>query len=218
MRKRERASGRSSTFPLTTTERTGRQADKDIETLEQWIQAYPRDTVPQDNLALAEQAVGQAEKALANASEALRLNPKDPYAYQNVAAAYLALNRYDEAKAVAEQAIAQKAEPWSIHITLYQVGVHSGRRRRHAEELEHAAGKVEEPVIVLQHAPGECALGKIKDARASFARGVSVAQAQGRKEFAAMILGAEAFCDAGVGFPARSSPVDECGAGSCREH
>jgi tetratricopeptide (TPR) repeat protein len=178
-----------------------KQADKDIETLEQWIQSYPRDTIPRDNLALAEEGVGQPEKALANASEALRLNPKDPYAYQNVAGAYLALNRFDEAKAVAEQAIAQKAEPWSIHITLYQLAFIRGDEAAMQRELEHAAGKIEEPVIVLYHAMGECALGKIKDARASFARGASVAQAQGREEFAATILGIEAACDANTGFP-----------------
>jgi len=178
-----------------------RQADKDIETLEQWIQAYPRDTIPRDNLALAENTVGQPEKALANASEALRLNPKDPYAYQNVAAAYLGLNRFDEAKAVAEQAIAQKAEPWSIHITIYELAFIRGDEAAMQRELEHAAGKIEEPVIVLYHAMGECAQGRIKDARASFARGVSVAQAQGRKEFAASILGVEAACDANAGFP-----------------
>jgi tetratricopeptide (TPR) repeat protein/predicted Ser/Thr protein kinase len=177
-----------------------RQADKDIETLEQWIQAYPRDTIPRDNLALQEEGVGQSEKALASASEALRLNPKDPYAYQNAAAEYLLLNRYDEAKAMGEQAIAQKAEPWSIHITLYELAFIRGDDGAMKRELEQAAGKVQEPVIVLYHAMGECALGKIKDARASFARAVSVAQGQGRKEFAAAILGAEAFCDAGAGF------------------
>ena len=178
-----------------------RQADKDIETLEQWIQAYPRDAVPRDNLALEEEGVGQPEKALANASEALRLNPKDPYAYQNVAAAYMALNRYDEAKAVAEQALAQKAEPWSMHITLYQLAFIRGDEGAMQRELEHAAGKVEEPVILWLHAAGECALGKIREARASHARGASVAQAQGRKELAASILGSEAFCDFDAGYP-----------------
>ena len=177
-----------------------RQANKDIETLEQWIQAYPRDGVPQDNLALEENAVGQPEKALANASAALRLNPKDPYAYQNVAESYLGLNRYDEAKAVAEQAIAQKAEPWSIHIMVYELAFIRGDEAAMQRELEHAAGKVEEPVVVMYHATGECALGKIRNARESYGRGVNVAQAQGRKEFAATILGAEARCDAGLGF------------------
>jgi tetratricopeptide (TPR) repeat protein len=177
-----------------------RQADKDIETLEQWIQAYPRDTIPRDNLALQEEGVGQSEKALASASEALRLNPKDPYAYQNAAEEYLLLNRYDEAKAMGEQAIAQKAEPWSIHIDLYEVAFIRGDDGAMQREVEQAAGKVQEPVIILYHAMGECAQGKIKDARASYARSVSVSQAQGRKEFAATILGAEAFCDAGAGF------------------
>jgi len=147
-----------------------------------------------------EASVGHPEKALASASEALRLNPKDPYAYQNVAADYLLLNRYDEAKAVAEQAIAQKAEPWSIHITLYQIAFIRGDEGAMQRELEHAAGKGEEPVIVLQHALGQCALGKIKDARASYAHALSVAQAQGRKELGAGVLANEAGCDAGLGF------------------
>jgi len=178
-----------------------RQADKDIEILEQWIQAYPRDTVPRNNLSLMEAAVGQPEKALASASEALKLNPKDPYAYSNLAAAYMALNRYDEAKAVAEQAVAQKAEPWSIHVNLYQIAFIRGDDGAMQREVEQATGKVQEPVIGLVRAAGECAQGKIKSARASYARAVSVAQTQGRKEYAATILGAEASCDAGVGFP-----------------
>jgi serine/threonine protein kinase/tetratricopeptide (TPR) repeat protein len=118
-----------------------RQTDKDIEILEQWIQTYPRDTIPRDNLALVEVAVGQPEKAVASASEALKLNPKDPYAYADLAAGYMALNRYDEAKAVAEQSIAQKAEPWSIHIDLYEVAFIRGDEGAMQREVEQAAGK-----------------------------------------------------------------------------
>ncbi len=114
--------------------------------------AYPRDTVPRDNLALGEAAIGQPEKALASASEALKLNPKDPYVYANLAPAYMALNRYDEAKAVAEQAIAQKGRAVSIHVHLYQIAFIRGDDGAMQREVEHAAGKVEEPVIVLYHA------------------------------------------------------------------
>jgi tetratricopeptide (TPR) repeat protein/predicted Ser/Thr protein kinase len=178
-----------------------RQDEKDIEILEQWIQAYPRDSVPLDNLALIEAADGQPEKAMASASEALKLNSKDPYAYANLTVAYTALNRYDEAKAVAEQAIAQKAEPWSIHVALYQLAFIRSDDGGMQREVEQATGKVQEPVIGLVHAAGECSQGKIKEARANYARAVSVAQAQGRKEYAATILGAEAFCDAATGFP-----------------
>jgi tetratricopeptide (TPR) repeat protein/predicted Ser/Thr protein kinase len=177
-----------------------RQDDKNIEILEQWIQTYPRDTIPRDNLALVETGDGQPEKAMASASEALKMNPKDPYAYANLAAAYMALNRYDEAKAVAEQAIAQKAEAWAVHVYLYQIAFLRGDGGAMQKEVELAAGKVQEPVIGLTRAAGECAQGKIKEARADYARAASVAQAQGRKEYAATILGAEASCDAGVGF------------------
>jgi len=177
-----------------------RQEDKDIEILEQWIQAYPRDGVPRDNLALVEGTIGQLEKALASASEALKINSKDPYAYSNLASAYMALNRFDEAKAVAEQAIAQKAEPWSVHIVLYEIAFIRGDSAGMQQQLEQGAGKAWEPVIIFLQAQGECAQGKVKDARAAYAHGASVAQAQERKEYAATTLGAEATCDAETGF------------------
>jgi serine/threonine protein kinase/tetratricopeptide (TPR) repeat protein len=178
-----------------------RQEDKDIETLEQWIQAYPRDDVPRDNIALAESGIGQYEKSLANASEAVRLDPKDPYGYQNLTGAYLYLNRYDEAKAVADQAVAQKAEPWSIHNILYELAFLRGDEAAMRHEVERAAGKVEEPTVLLFQARGECALGEIKKARESFAHAASAAEARGAKERGAGVLAAEASCDAETGFP-----------------
>jgi serine/threonine protein kinase/tetratricopeptide (TPR) repeat protein len=177
-----------------------KQADKYIETLEQWTQAYPRDGVALDNLSLEEQELGQQEKALAHASEALRLNPKDAYAYQNVAAAYQYLNRYDEAKAVAEQAIAQKIDPWSLRMTLYWDAFVRGDEGAMQRDVAQAAGKVYEPIIDQLRGEGECAQGKIIKARESFAHGASIAQAHGNKEWGAMNLEAEASCDAEAGF------------------
>jgi tetratricopeptide (TPR) repeat protein len=177
-----------------------KQADKYVETLEEWIRAYPRDAVALDNLALEEQELGQHEKALANASEALRVNPKDAYAYQNVAASYQYLNRYDEAKAVAEQAIAQHIDPWSVHMTLYWDAYVRGDESAMQREVAQAAGKVYEPIIDQIRGEGECALGKVTKARESFAHGASVAQAHGNKEWGASNLEAEASCHAEVGF------------------
>jgi serine/threonine protein kinase/tetratricopeptide (TPR) repeat protein len=177
-----------------------KQADKYVDTLEEWIRAYPRDGVALDNLALEEQDLGQHEKALAHASEALRVNPKDAYAYQNVAAAYQYLNRYDEAKAVAEQAIAQHIDPWPVHMTLYWDAFVRGDESAMQREVEQAAGKVYEPIIDQIRGEGECALGKVTKARESFAHGASVAQAHGNKEWGASNLEAEASCDVEVGF------------------
>ena len=175
------------------------QEDKDIETLEQWKQAYPRDTIATDNLSLAQQDLGQFEKSLTNASEALKLNPKDPYAYQNTAAAYTYLNRYDEAKAIADQAIASKVEPWSIHMTLYWTDFIRGDEAAMQQEVAQSSGKVAESIIVLLQAQGQCAQGKIKSARESFRRAAAAAQARGFKEWSGLIRESEADCDAIMG-------------------
>ena len=176
-----------------------KQADKYVDTLEEWIKAYPRDGVAQDNLALEEQELGQDEKALAHATEAMRLNPKDAYAYQNVAASYQYLGRYDEAKAVAEQAIAQKIDPWSLHMTLYWDAYERGDQAAVQREAAVAAGKVYEPILDQLRGEGECALGKIAQARQTFAHGAGLAQAHGNREWAAANLEAEASCAALAG-------------------
>ncbi len=175
------------------------QEDKDLETLEQWKQAYPRDTVPLDNLSLVEQDLGQFDKSLANASAALQLNSKDPYAYQNTAAAYTYLNRYDEAKAIADQAIALRVEPWSVHMTLYWTDFIRGDDAAMRQEVAQSSGKVSESIIVLLQAQGQCAQGKIKSARESYARAAVAAQAHGFKEWSGLIRESEADCDAMMG-------------------
>jgi eukaryotic-like serine/threonine-protein kinase len=177
-----------------------RQLEKGVEIYEQWKQSYPRDSVPRDNLALAYEAMGQHEKAVANASEALRLDPKDPYAYQNLAGAYRSLGRSDDAKAVADQAIAQKVEPWTIHVLLYSLAFMRGDETAMRQEVEGAQGKPQEPVVMLLEAQGECAQGRIKKARESYARAVNAAKIRGYKELAANVVGTEATCDSELGF------------------
>src|SRR5271165_962231 len=177
-----------------------RQLDKQAETLEQWHQAYPRDTIPLNNLALVEQDLGQYDKSLTYASEAMKVNAKDPYAYQNLAAAYTYLNRYDEAKAVADLSVAQKVGPWSISMTQYWTAFIRGDAAAMQHEVEQASGKVAEPIIVFLRAQGECAQGKIGKARQDYTRARDAAQARGYKEWAALNVAGEADCDAQAGF------------------
>ena len=177
-----------------------RQFDKGIEIYEQWKQTYPRDCIPLDNLALAFEGLGQHEKAVANASEAIRLDPKDRYGYQNLAAGYQFLGRYDEAKAVADQAIAQKVDPWTIHIVLYNLAYLRGDEPAMRQEVERARGKPQESTLLLLEGQSECAQGQVKKARASYARAVTAAKIRDGKEVAAGVMGAEATCDSELGF------------------
>jgi eukaryotic-like serine/threonine-protein kinase len=172
--------------------------DKAIEVYEQWIQTYPRDTAPRDNLSLRYEAIGQPEKALASSSEAMRIEPNDGYAYQNVASAYLHLNRFDEARAVAEKAAAQNIGR-SVHFTLYSLAFIRGDQAAQQHEMDWATGKTDEPILLLLQAGARCSLGKMQSAGAAYAQAVSAAQRLGYKEFSGVILGAQASCEAHLG-------------------
>jgi serine/threonine protein kinase/tetratricopeptide (TPR) repeat protein len=173
-----------------------RDVDKAIEIYQQWVQTYPRDSVPRDNLALRYTILGQQSKALATSSDAMRLDPKDSYAYQNLADAYERLDRYDEAKAVAEQAPPQQR---SVHFTLYELAYIRGDEAAERHEVELAAGKPDEPLLLWFHARGEFALGKAKAARADYAQSEVSCRRLGYKEFSGIILAEEASGDALLG-------------------
>jgi len=175
-----------------------REIDKAIEIYEQWVQTYPRDSVPRDNLALRYSAIGQHEKALASSSEAMRIEPKDVYAFQNVADAYERVNRFDEARAVAERAAAQNMGR-SVHFTLFDLAFIRGDEAAERHELELAAGNPDEPILLMFQANAQCALGKLQPARAAFAQSESVSQRLGYKEFSGIILALQASCEAELG-------------------
>ncbi len=173
--------------------------DKAIEVYQQWVQIYPRDTVPLDNLSLRYTAIGQQEKALASSNASLRIAPKDAYAYQNAADAYERLNRFDEAKAVAERAMSQNLGNYSIHFTLFDLAFIRGDESGERREVEAGAGKSFEPITDMIFARSEFALGKVQRARADYAKGESAAEHLGYKEFSAVILALQASDDAQLG-------------------
>jgi serine/threonine protein kinase/Flp pilus assembly protein TadD len=173
-----------------------REIEKAIEIYELWVQTYPRETAPRDNLALRYQAIGQQEKALASSTEAQRIDAKDLYSYQNVADAYERLNRFDESRAVAEKAA---AEVRSVHFTLFELAFIRGDEAAERHELERAAGQPEEPIMLWMHARGECALGRLQRIRAAYAQSESASQRLGYKEFSGVILVDQAWCEAELG-------------------
>ncbi len=175
-----------------------RDVDKAIEIYEQWVQIYPRDSTPRDNLSLRYEVVGQPEKALASSSEAMRIDPKDAYAYQNVATAYIHLNRFDEARAVADRAVAQKIGR-SIHLALFELAFIRDDQAAQQHELESAAGSSEEPFLLWFHARAECGRGRLQPARAAYAQAETASQRLGYKEFSGLILGDQAGCEAELG-------------------
>ena len=148
-----------------------------------------------DNLALL-LPVGwvSPKKALPNAIDAMQLDSKDPFAYQNLSAIYLSLNRYDEAKAIAEQAIAQKTAPWTVYMTLAHLDFIRGDESDLQHQMEHSAGRTEEPVMLyLCRQPVRW---EKSSSPANFTRAVVASQARGHKDLHQRLWSNEASCDA----------------------
>jgi eukaryotic-like serine/threonine-protein kinase len=176
-----------------------REVDKAVETYELWKKTYPRDSVPWDNLSLRYEGIGQPDKALANASEAIRLDPKDSYAYQNVAEDYERLNRYDEAKAVIEKGSAEGMNVDTSRFTLYEIAFIQRDESAMQRQVDALRGNPLEPIILLFKAQGDCALGRLQNARQTFAQAANIAQSHGMKEFAGVLSTLGAACDAELG-------------------
>jgi len=176
-----------------------RDADKTIETYQQWIKTYPRDDVALDNLSLRYQSIGQFEKALEPATEALRLNPMDHFAYQNVADAYMGLNRFDEAKAILD-----KAEAQGIRLTAGQFNRFFIAYLQHDEPgmqrvMEGATAEVLKTILLMFKMQSEYSAGKTKDARQILSQMLDISRRTGSNEFAASTIILSAQLEAEMG-------------------
>ena len=141
------------------------ELQKDIENLELWIQTYPRDYPPRNNIAVEYSATGEFQKALAQALEALRLQPNDVLPYQNVVACYLRLNQLEEAKAIFKQAVEKKMDTPSLHNQRFTIASLEGDAQEMDRQAAWASGKTQESNVLLQQSQVAASRGQLKKAR-----------------------------------------------------
>jgi len=163
------------------------EIDQEIATYEAWTRAYPRDSVPIDNLALDYFTTGEFEKALALGKEGLRLDAGDAFAYGRIVSSYLSLNRFDEARAVADEAIAKKADSRAIHFSLFDLAFLKGDQAAMEKELALGKGTEHEPFLLGKKSAAESARGKLTVAQDSLREAEASAHRNGMKEFAAVL-------------------------------
>jgi tetratricopeptide (TPR) repeat protein/tRNA A-37 threonylcarbamoyl transferase component Bud32 len=180
-------------------ESTG-QLGKAIEIYEQWKQSYPRDTIPNDNLALAYAAFGQQEKALASSLQALQIDAKDGYAYQNAAGLYVALGRQEEARAILDQAAAQKSESLATKLIAYQLAFIRGDQAAMKRIVDSVKGSGDEPFLLGLAATAKYFQGRMREGRELSDTAVQKSEQQSR-EFAAGIRAAQGAIEMELGNP-----------------
>jgi len=173
--------------------------DKSVDTYEQWHKAYPRDSIPMNNLSLIYGALGQFDKELATSLDEMRADPDSIYSYQDLADAYLNSNRLDEAKSVAEQGLTKVPDAIGSHRQLMDIAYLRGDHADVERHLAWAKGRPEEQFILLAKAFYEFNAGKRKVSSQSLAEAQSVSQKLGNNEFSALIAGLSAYSASIVG-------------------
>ena len=143
-----------------------------------WTQAYPRDDVPHNNLAVNYEYLGQEERALAENLESLRLNPEEStITRSNLVNSYCRTNRLAEAKLAYQEAMSRKAETWLLHDARFGVAFMEGDTAEMERQLSSAQGKSDiEGALAAHQADVEAFHGHLARAREFSRRAVDSAQ------------------------------------------
>jgi predicted Zn-dependent protease len=165
-----------------------------------WVQTYPQDSIPHNNLAVSYALLGQWQKALPEALEAHKLAPDESISSMVVGATYLGLGRFDEAKAILNDALSRKLDVPNFHRVLYLIAFAQNDQPTAVHELSilsNSAPDVAAAALALA-APSEGYFGHLAKARALSHRAVADAERLGRKESAGYALASLAAIEAEV--------------------
>jgi eukaryotic-like serine/threonine-protein kinase len=162
---------------------------KAIENYELWIQTYPRDFSPRNNIAAVYSQGGNYEKALPQVLEAQRLQPDDRLPYENLAFLYLNLNRLEEAKAIYKQALEKKLDTPGLHQTRFSIAYLEGDAQEMDRQAAWATGKPEEYFYLFARAQIAATRGRLKEARELYQKSFEYAKKTDLQSGAGMAAG-----------------------------
>src|ERR1700722_11478626 len=172
--------------------------DKTIPVYQLWIETYPRDTIPRNNLGVAYQQLGLWDKALSQGLEALRMGPDESIYAIQVGASYLALGRLDECKATLQGAISRKIDvPWFHRILYYAAFVQNdaAEMERQLALMSNSSPDAAAFAIWLR-GDSEAYVGHLKKAQELFQRASAAFETASGKETATAVLVDQAFIEA----------------------
>ena len=106
---------------------------------ELWVQAYPRDLVPVNNLGDVWQTLGQYDKARESFRKSLALAPGE-ITYANDVLSSINLNHLAEAETTAREARAKSLDSDSLRLYMYEIAFLQGNALAMAKQVRRAAG------------------------------------------------------------------------------
>jgi eukaryotic-like serine/threonine-protein kinase len=160
--------------------------DKAAQAYNLWIDTYPRDDGPRNNLSLIYGVLGQQQKSLDLAKAEFDLNQASALNRSNLAQSYVSVGRLDEARATAESAQSSQLDSANMHGVLYQIAFLSGDTAGMAKEVAWSAGKPGiEDILLSSEATSAASAGHLLKARELIRQAVNSALRADEKETAA---------------------------------
>jgi serine/threonine protein kinase/tetratricopeptide (TPR) repeat protein len=182
-----------------------RQVTRNLElarqTLESWIQKYPRDREPHGFLSgFTSPGSGHYEKAVEEGQKAIELDPDFAIGYENVAWAYVYLNRLSEAEAMIRKASERKIEVIQFSLCRYAIAFLRNDQAAMEREMTQRQAKLEaQGLFDHQEALTLAYQGRVEEANRLSERAVNLARQGGLLERAAQFEGARAAWNALLG-------------------
>jgi len=174
---------------------------KELETLDSWARAYPRDFMPLGLMGgWGARGTGLYEMGIRSSEQALRINPDLSPAYGNVIELNRCLGRFAEAAEGLRRAADRKLEIPYFLVNRYYLAFLQGDEAGMQREIDRARANLgaeewmwHHQAMVLVHS------GQMRNARILWRQTIERAQRAGEREKAAIYQAAEAVCEAHCG-------------------
>jgi tetratricopeptide (TPR) repeat protein len=196
---RDRVSDRERRYILMLYDRqvTG-NLQKELQTLESWAQAYPRDAYAPGIIAgWAAFGTGNYERGIQACQKATQLDPSISAPYGGVVLHNLFLDRFTQAAEAMQVVAERKFESPDFLVLRYYLaflkGDHAGMEREIAGAPRESDQMSHHQALVLARS------GRMREARNMWERAMASAQQAGKRETAANYTAAEAVCEAHSG-------------------
>jgi serine/threonine protein kinase/tetratricopeptide (TPR) repeat protein len=177
--------------------------EKAYQSLELWLQTYPRggDPKPQDLLGgLSTHGTGRFERAIETSQEAIAADPDFAIAYSSLAQSYLLTDRFAEAESTVVRASERKLKIPNLLVIQYIIAVLEGDHEQMVLASGLARGKRKlEHWIAHEEGLALARSGRLQDARRSSNWAMALALQEGERESAASYQAARALWEAVCG-------------------
>ena len=150
--------------------------DREIEAYELFKQAYPRDWIPVNNLAVQYNDLGWYERAVEEGRVAVELKPNHAFPYSNLAEALRNLNKLAESKQIYGEALEKGFTSRELFIGPYLIAYQEGDEATMQRMADSLVGKSGEAWMLAAQAKVAASAGRLNEARDLTNRAVEVSR------------------------------------------